>query len=129
MTYSSTLLALISSIKQIRFSQFKNLWGPPRGMGISLLHSFSKAFPSFTARLQCSNPGVCRFSLLPPITWSLPLQSWVAGAYLKIILSWNFHPKPWDKKERAHNWFYHWQKESQTRETQHNIAKVTLILF
>lgn len=65
----------------------KNLWGPPRGMGISLLHSLSNALPSFTARLQCSNPDVYRSSLLPPITWSLPLQSWVAGAYLNIKLS------------------------------------------
>lgn len=63
-----------------------HLWGPPRGIGISVRHSFSNALPSLTAILQCSNPGVWRFSLLPPITWSRPLHSWVAGEYLKILM-------------------------------------------
>lgn len=62
-----------------------DLCGPPRGMGTSVRHSFSIASPSFTAILQWSTPGVWRFSLLPPITWSLPLHIWVAGAYLKTL--------------------------------------------
>ncbi|CAI9760789.1 unnamed protein product [Fraxinus pennsylvanica] len=33
---------------------------------LSNFQSFSKALPSFTAILQCSNPSVCRFSLRYP---------------------------------------------------------------
>lgn len=102
-------------IEWLVYQTVTNLWGPPRGMGISLLHSFSNAFPSFTARLQCSNPGVCRFSLLPPITCNLPLHSWVAGAYLNIILS-KFSAQNHDTK-KLHTCFL-MAENIQTREQQ-----------
>ncbi|CAI9779538.1 unnamed protein product [Fraxinus pennsylvanica] len=38
----------------------------PCETSVSHFQSFSKALPSFTAILQCSNPSVCRFSLRYP---------------------------------------------------------------
>jgi hypothetical protein len=70
------------SSNMLEFGNKVYLCGPPRGIGISSLHSASKALPFRTETLQCSRAGCWRSSLLPPITCNLPLHSCVAGAYL-----------------------------------------------